>query len=223
MSAAETGSRPRRHIVLFGCVAAFALALDQVTKLIVVARLEGERPIELPLGLTTLRVVRNAGAAFSIGTGMTWVFTLIALGVTVAIIRYARDLRSVPWAITLGLLLGGAVGNLVDRLTRAPGGFQGHVVDWIEWPNWPMFQGWPVFNLADTAIVFGGIAAVVLAGLGYQPDGTRETKDSAEVAEPVQAAEPVAEPGERAAAEEPAQGRETAVETREKAAGEVKE
>ncbi|MDX6743060.1 signal peptidase II [Actinocorallia sp. A-T 12471] len=165
---------------MFGCVAAAAVLIDQVTKAVVVATLEGQRPIELPLGLSTLRVVRNAGAAFSIGTGMTWVFTIIALGVTVAIVRYAKDLRSTPWAVTLGLLLGGAAGNLIDRLVRAPGHFQGHVVDWIEWPTWPLFDGWPVYNLADTCIVFGGIFAVVLAGLGYQPDGTRETKESRE-------------------------------------------
>ncbi|WP_281281018.1 signal peptidase II [Actinocorallia herbida] len=167
---------------MFGCVALLAVLIDQVAKIVVVATLEGQRPIELPLGISTLRVVRNAGAAFSIGTGMTWIFTIIALGVAVAIIRYAKDLRSTPWAITLGLLLGGAVGNLIDRLVRAPGVFHGHVVDWIEWPAWPFFDGWPVFNLADSCILFGGAFAVLLAGLGYQPDGSRETKASREEA-----------------------------------------
>ncbi|GAB2818147.1 hypothetical protein GCM10022221_15010 [Actinocorallia aurea] len=175
-------------------MALLAVLIDQVSKLVVVAVLEGQRPIELPLGLSRLNVVRNAGAAFSIGSGMTWVFTIIALGVTIAIIRYAKDLRSVPWAITLGLLLGGAFGNLIDRLVRAPGVFHGHVVDWIEWPTWPFFEGWPVYNLADTCIVFGGILAVLLAGLGYQPDGTRETKESADEAESGEA-EPGAETG----------------------------
>lgn len=165
---AEQGPRPRRIAVL-AAVAVVALVLDLVTKLVVVAELEGRRPIELLGGLTTLRVTRNSGAAFSIGTGMTWVFTIIALGVVIAIIRTARNLRSLPWAICLGLLLGGAVGNLVDRIFRSPGSFQGHVVDWIEWPNWP------VFNLADSAIVCGGVLAVLLAGRGMQIDGTRDT------------------------------------------------
>jgi signal peptidase II len=148
-------------------VAAVALAADIISKALVVDRLEGHKPVELLGGLTTLRVTRNSGAAFSIGTGSTWIFTIIACGVVFAIIRTARNLRSLPWAICLGLLLGGAVGNLIDRVLRAPGSFQGHVVDWIEWPHWP------VFNLADSAIVCGGILAVVLAGRGIQIDGSR--------------------------------------------------
>jgi lipoprotein signal peptidase len=159
--------RPRRVAVLIG-VAVLALALDIVSKLIVVARLEGHAPIDLPGGFTTLRVTRNSGAAFSIGTGMTWIFTIIATCVVIAIIRTARNLRSLPWAVCLGLLLGGSVGNLVDRIFRSPGVFKGHVVDWIEWPHYP------VFNLADSAIVCGGVLAVFLAWRGIQIDGTRQ-------------------------------------------------
>jgi signal peptidase II len=87
--------------------------------------------------------------------------------VIVYILRTARKLRSLPWAITLGLLLGGATGNLSDRIFRSPGLFRGDVVDWIELPHWP------VFNLADSAIVCGGILTVLLALLGYHMDGTR--------------------------------------------------
>jgi signal peptidase II len=174
VSGPETGSR-RRRVAVLAAVAAAALLADQLTKVAVVARLEGRQPIEVLGGLTTLRVTRNAGAAFSIGTGMTWVFTLIALGVVVAIVRTARDLRSLPWAISLGLLLGGATGNLIDRLLRAPSVFHGHVVDWIEWPNWGFLADWPVFNLADSAILFGGILAVLLASRGHLLDGTRES------------------------------------------------
>jgi len=152
-------------------VAALALTADIVSKALVVARLEGHKSVELLGGLTTLRVTRNSGAAFSIGTGSTWIFTIIACAVVFAIIRTARNLRSLPWAICLGLLLGGAVGNLIDRLLRAPGSFQGHVVDWIEWPHWP------VFNLADSAIVCGGVLAVILAGRGIQIDGSRAVSD----------------------------------------------
>ncbi|MBC6462319.1 signal peptidase II [Actinomadura sp. HBU206391] len=161
-------SAPRRVGVLVS-VAVLALVLDVVSKIIVVARLAGREPIELFGGLLTLRVTRNSGAAFSIATGLTVVLTLIAIGVVIAILRTARRLRSLPWAVSLGLLLGGATGNLVDRLLRSPAPLKGHVVDWIELPNWP------VFNLADSAIVCGGVLAVLLASRGLQLDGTRVT------------------------------------------------
>ncbi|WP_242614146.1 signal peptidase II [Actinomadura roseirufa] len=148
-------------------VALAALAADVLSKLIVVATLQDEEPVRLLGGLLTLRETRNSGAAFSIGTGYTIVFTVIASGVVAAILRTARNLRSLPWAVCLGLLLGGALGNLGDRLFRAPGPLKGHVVDWIELPHYP------VFNLADSAIVCGGVLAVVLAARGLQIDGTR--------------------------------------------------
>jgi signal peptidase II len=148
-------------------VALAALAADIVSKTIVVATLQDRAPVRLLGGLLKLRETRNSGAAFSIGTGYTIVFTVIACGVVVAILRTARNLRSLPWAVCLGLLLGGAIGNLLDRLFRAPAPLKGHVVDWIEFPHYP------VFNLADSAIVCGGILAVVLAARGLQIDGTR--------------------------------------------------
>ncbi|MEU6749115.1 signal peptidase II [Spirillospora sp. NPDC046719] len=148
-------------------VALAALAADIVSKTIVVATLQDRAPVRLLGGLLTLRETRNSGAAFSIGTGYTIVFTVIACGVVVAILRTARNLRSLPWAVCLGLLLGGAIGNLLDRLFRAPAPLKGHVVDWIEFPHYP------VFNLADSAIVCGGVLAVVLAARGLQIDGTR--------------------------------------------------
>jgi signal peptidase II len=158
----------RLVIVLFG-VAVFVLAADVISKVIVVAHLSGHAPIRLLGGLLTLQLIRNSGAAFSIGTSMTVVFTAIAVGVIIFILRTVRRLRSVAWAITLGLLLGGATGNLTDRLFRAPGPMRGDVVDWIQLPHWP------VFNLADSAIVCGGVLAVLLAVLGRRVDGTLET------------------------------------------------
>jgi signal peptidase II len=148
-------------------VAAFVLAADIISKAIVVARMADHPPIRLLGGLLTITLTRNGGAAFSIGTSMTIVFTAIAVGVIVYILRTARNLRSVGWAITLGLLLGGATGNLLDRIFRAPGPFQGHVVDWIELPHWP------VFNLADSSIVCAGVLVVLLALFGIRLDGTR--------------------------------------------------
>jgi signal peptidase II len=148
----------------------------------VVATLSDRAPVRLLGGLLTLRELRNSGAAFSIGTSVTVVFTLIALGVIVAILRTARRLRSVPWAVTLGLLLGGAAGNLGDRLFRSPGFLRGHVVDWIELPHWP------VFNVADSCIVCGGVLAVLLAARGISLEG-RQTARPDSAGEAVQTGE----------------------------------
>jgi signal peptidase II len=158
--------RPLRIRVLVG-VALTVLALDIVSKLLVVAKLSGRPPVRLLGGFLHLLVSRNPGAAFSIGTSMTLVFSAIAVTVIVIILRTARRIRSLPWALTLGLLLGGATGNLLDRIFRYPGLFRGYVVDWIELPHWP------VFNLADSSIVCGGVLAVLLSIRGIQLDGSR--------------------------------------------------
>lgn len=162
---------PKRFVLLLG-IAAVVLALDLITKIIAVAVLTpGESPSILG-GLVYFSLIRNPGAAFSMATGMTWVLALIAIAVVVFIIRIAGRLRSLPWAIGLGLVLGGAVGNLVDRVFRAPGFLQGHVVDFVSvfGPNAEYF---PVFNVADSAITIGGITVVITALLGYDFDGTR--------------------------------------------------
>ncbi|MGH3276502.1 MAG: signal peptidase II [Streptosporangiaceae bacterium] len=156
--------RPSPIRVLVG-VAATVLMLDVVSKLVVVATLSGRPPVRLAGGFLHLLVSRNAGAAFSIGTSMTVVFSAIAIGVIVIILRTSHRIASIPWALTLGLLLGGATGNLADRVFRYPGLFRGHVVDWIELPHWP------VFNLADSAIVCGGILAILLSASGTPLDG----------------------------------------------------
>ena len=149
-------------------VAAFVLAADVITKALVVMHLRPDEPVHVLGDVLMLDLLRNPGAAFSVGTGDTIVFTAIAVGVVIYIARTARNLRSVGWAITLGLLLGGAIGNLADRIFRAPGLFRGNVVDWIE-----LTRYWPVFNIADSAIVCGGILTVLLAMFGYHLDGTR--------------------------------------------------
>ncbi|MEU7985449.1 signal peptidase II [Streptosporangium canum] len=166
-----------RRIAVLATIVPIVYFLDLITKTIVLRTLEGREPFVVIPGLLQFRVIFNSGAAFSIGTGMTIVFTFVAAGVVIAILRTARHLRSLPWAITLGLMLGGALGNLTDRLLRWPSGFgrpspfQGHVVDFIE-----TFPGhFPVWNVADSAIVCGGILAVLLAWRGYQIDGTRDT------------------------------------------------
>jgi signal peptidase II len=153
--------------VLFA-VAVLVLALDIISKVVVVATLSGHAPISLLGGFLHLRVTRNSGAAFSLGTSMTAVYSLVAITVIVVIVRTARRIRSLPWAVTLGLLLGGATGNLVDRIFRSPGLLRGWVVDWIQIPHWP------VFNLADSAIVCGGVLAVLLSARGLHLDGHRD-------------------------------------------------
>ena len=172
-------ARPRRRRlgVVLG-VAAFVLAADIISKLIVVATLSDRQclvggvvpsppPIRLLGGVLTLCESRNPGAAFGIGgTSTTIVFTAIALGVIAFIIRTSRQIYSLPWAVALGLLLGGATGNLTDRIFRSPGPFRGWVVDWIQLPHWP------VFNLADSSITCGVVLFVLLAARGHRLDGT---------------------------------------------------
>jgi lipoprotein signal peptidase len=161
----------RRRTGLLAATAAGALLLDVLSKIAVVAVLEGRPPVELLGGGLYLIVYRNAGAAFSMATGFTWLLSLIALGVVVAIVRLAPRLRSTGWALGLGLVLGGALGNLVDRLLRTPGPLRGHVVDFLSLLA-PDGSVWPVFNLADSAIVSGGVLLVVLSLLGLDYDGS---------------------------------------------------
>ncbi|MFE3163676.1 signal peptidase II [Streptomyces sp. NPDC059224] len=155
-----------RRIALLFAVAAFAYALDLVSKMIVVAKLEHHAPIEVIGDWLEFHAIRNPGAAFGFGGAFTIIFTVIAAAVIVVIFRLARKLYSFPWAVALGLLLGGALGNLTDRIFRSPGVFEGQVVDFIA----P--KGFAVFNLADSAIVCGGILIVLLSFRGLDPDGT---------------------------------------------------
>jgi lipoprotein signal peptidase len=173
---APRSAAPRVRILI--CVAAGVLAADIASKAIVVATLSDRAPIRLLGGLLTLRETRNPGAAFSIGTSMTIAFTAIAVGVIIFIVRSARRIYSLPWAVALGLLLGGATGNLADRIFRSPGPFRGWVVDWIELPHWP------VFNLADSAIVCGGVLMVLLAARGHRLDGATQAAPSGPSAPP---------------------------------------
>ncbi|MEU6236823.1 signal peptidase II [Kitasatospora sp. NPDC047058] len=164
--AAQEAPKGRRRIGVLMAVALVAFMIDLGTKLLVVARLENHAAIKVVGDVVTFQVIRNSGAAFGMGQALTIVFTVIAASVIVVIWRIARRLYSLPWAIALGLLLGGALGNLTDRLFRAPAAFRGHVVDFIS------VQHFAVFNLADSAIVCGGILVVLLSFRGSNPDGT---------------------------------------------------
>ncbi|MEO9223135.1 MAG: signal peptidase II [Mycobacteriaceae bacterium] len=167
--------QPPRRVRLLITIAVLVVLADLLSKVAVVANLDPERPVRVLDGAIYLVLVRNAGAAFSVATGMTWVLTIVAAAVVIAIVRMARRLRSVGWAWGLGLVLGGALGNLIDRIFRAPGVLQGHVVDFVS-VILPGGYHWPVFNIADSCIVTGGILLVVLAFRGREPDGTRATR-----------------------------------------------
>ncbi len=162
--------RTRRRVGLFVLVAVAAYVADVVTKVVAVETLSGRAPIEVLGELLQLRLTRNPGAAFSLGTSATFLLSLVSIAVVVVVVWLARRVASPLWAVALGLLLGGAAGNLTDRLLRepAPGkALQGHVVDFLELPNWP------VFNLADSAIVVAAALIIVQSFRSVQIDGTR--------------------------------------------------
>ncbi|WP_232755879.1 signal peptidase II [Leucobacter sp. PH1c] len=191
-----TASRPwRRWVPLVLFVVAFAVfAADQLVKNWVVAELpEG---VTVPVLGDVLRwhFVRNPGAAFSLATGQTWIFTILAAVVVFVILWQIRRLRSLPWALFLGLLLGGVLGNLTDRLTREPGFPEGHVIDFISTP-W-MWLGFSeaIYNIADIGIVSGMILFIVITLLGLPIDGrTRAEARAAEAAAEAAKAEAKAE------------------------------
>jgi signal peptidase II len=150
------------------------LLADLASKLLVVATIDPGENIRLLGGALYLTHARNTGAAFSFAEGFTVVFTLIAVAVAVVIVRTARRLFSTAWAVALGLVLGGAVGNLIDRVFREPGFLRGGVVDFLSVFG-PDGRVYPIFNLADSAIVCGGILGALLALRGIEFDGSRTT------------------------------------------------
>jgi len=173
---AEASAPPRRLRLLLS-VAAVVLALDIVTKVLAVKLLTPGQPVSIIGDTVTWTLVRNSGAAFSMATGYTWMLTVIATGVVVGIFWMGRRLVSPWWAIGLGMILGGAMGNLVDRFFRSPGPLRGHVVDFLS-IGW-----WPVFNVADPSVVGGAILLVTLSALGFDFDtvGRRKPDDALDV------------------------------------------
>jgi signal peptidase II len=160
-----------RYALLLIAFALVAYIIDQLTKVWVVSTMvEGQITEVLPPVLSW-HFIRNSGAAFSIGTGITWVFTIIQALVSIAIITQVRKVASKGWAVALGLVLGGALGNLTDRLFREPAFGQGHVVDFIALPNFA------IFNIADTAVVSGVILICLLTLRGIGLDGRRSNEE----------------------------------------------
>jgi signal peptidase II len=165
-------------------LALLVLAADQGTKAWALHSLGDGRRVDVVGSLFGFELVRNAGAAFSMATGMTWLLTLVALIVVIAIIRISRRLGSAGWALAFGLLLGGALGNLTDRLTREPGFFRGHVIDFLVLPHWP------VFNVADSCIVTAAVLIALLSVIGIGIDGQRVGKPEEAAGGPRAQAEP---------------------------------
>lgn len=144
-------------------IAVITLLLDQVSKAWALAALPPGQSRPLIGDLISLTLIRNSGAAFSIGNQATWVMTLVALVITAVVIAAARQVRNLPWAIALGLLLGGSLGNLIDRFFREPGFLHGHVVDFLDY--FGLFVG----NVADIAIVVAAPLVAWLLWRGWSP------------------------------------------------------
>lgn len=162
----------RRYALLLLACAGFAYGFDQLTKMWVVATMTEGDVIEVLPPVLNWHFIRNPGAAFSIGTDYTWVFTIIMVVVSAAIITQILKVASWGWAVALGLVLGGALGNLTDRLFREPSFAQGHVVDFIALPNFA------IFNIADCAVVSGVSLLCLLTLRGIGMDGRRSNKDA---------------------------------------------
>lgn len=148
-------------------LAAVVLACDAVSKALAVHFLEGQQSIRLLGNFLKLSFARNPGAAFSFGTGSTLLFTLLALGISGALFVVIGKAENKVWALALGGVLGGALGNVMDRFFRAPEFLHGHVVDFIEFPHYPLF------NLADSAIVCSGLVIAWLTFRGI-PFGAQD-------------------------------------------------
>ncbi len=148
-----------------------AWGLDQVTKIWAVERLSGREPVEIIPGWLSFDFLRNPGAAFGLGSAWTVVLTLIAVVVVVVVVRLSTRLRDVPWAVALGLLLAGTLGNLTDRFFREPAPLKGHVVDFIN------YNGWFVGNVADIYLTVAAVLIILRSLQGVSIDGTREQQE----------------------------------------------
>ena len=162
-----------RALVVLAVVAVFAYTVDRISKILVVDNLTLGQPVNVIGELLQFRYVENPGAAFSLGSGTTWIFAIIAAVVAVLIILFARRIRSTGWAVLFGMLLGGNLGNLTDRLIRPPGFGVGHVVDFLQVYAFPA-----IFNVADVAIVSSMGLFILLTIRGVGLDGRKSQQKS---------------------------------------------
>jgi signal peptidase II len=163
-----------RAIGLMAVVFGLLYVADQVTKALAVEHLTLRNDLPLMGDLLVLHLTRNAGAAFSAGTGHTEVFSCLAILAVVVVLWLSRRLRDLTWAVAFGFLLAGILGNLTDRMVRAPGPLRGHVVDFLMLPHWP------IFNVADMCINVAAALILVQAFRGVRLDGSRVVRHSDE-------------------------------------------
>ncbi len=159
-------------IVLLGLTAVLSVGIDQWTKQLALTNLSDGSVTRILGGLVYFDLTRNSGAAFSIGSNYTFVFPIITVVVLGGVVWLSRHLRSLPWAVSMGLIVGGALGNLTDRLFRAPGPLQGHVVDFIS-VFAPAGERFAIFNAADSSLFCGVVLAILLEFTGRRRDGLR--------------------------------------------------
>ncbi|HEU0207101.1 MAG TPA: signal peptidase II [Pseudolysinimonas sp.] len=157
-----------RALLLLGAVALVLYGADQLTKYLIVTNLHDGELLPVLGTVLQLHFVTNSGAAFSLATGFTWILSIVAVGVVVVIIWFAGRIRSLGWACVFGLVLGGAAGNLTDRLFREPGFGVGHVVDFIQVWGFPA-----IFNIADSGIVAAMGLFIILSLRGIGLDGRK--------------------------------------------------
>jgi signal peptidase II len=168
-----------KALVVLAIVAVCVYAIDRISKFLVTENLTLGQPVKVLGDFLQFYYVENPGAAFSLGSGSTWIFAIIASAVAVFIVIFARRIRSVGWAVLFGLLLGGNLGNLTDRLTREPGFGVGHVVDFLQLYLFPA-----IFNVADIAIVSSMGLFIILTIRGIGLDGRRMSRESKKAEEP---------------------------------------
>ncbi|MFD7156933.1 signal peptidase II [Kribbella sp. NPDC059898] len=166
----EAGKRSWKWTVVFGGVGLVVLFLDQLTKALALAHLTPGEPVNVIGSLLKFNLIRNSGAAFSLGAGYTPYISAVQIIVAIGVIYLSRKLGSVGWAIAFGLLFGGAVGNILDRIFREPSPFHGHVVDFLQTPHWA------IFNVADMAVTSAAVLLVIQTLRGIKLDGTREQR-----------------------------------------------
>jgi signal peptidase II len=164
------GRKPRswRLVALFAAVGLLVLGLDQLTKALALQHLTPGEPVNVIGSLLRFNLIRNPGAAFSLGSDFTPVISAIQIIVAIGVVWLSRRLGSIGWAVAFGFLFGGAVGNITDRIFRAPSPFHGHVVDFLQTPHWA------IFNVADMAVTSAAALLVIQTLRGIKLDGTKD-------------------------------------------------
>lgn len=154
--------------VSFFSIAVLVVLLDQLTKEIAIAYLSDGNVVEVLGEVLRFRLAYNDSAAFSMGVGATWVLAIIASIAVLVLLWFGPKSKTLMWSVISAFVLGGAAGNLVDRLTREPGFLNGHVVDFIAIPF-----NFPIFNIADSFLVIGVSLAILRTLMGDEIGGGR--------------------------------------------------